>query len=299
MLVHADPETRTPTVHRCGCRVAGLATSQGARTTSASRCAPTAGSSPASGGPDAYDRVVHAAYNNGSWHHVAFTRTRATGALALYIDGAAAGTATGSTLSAPSRYYNLGRLATANNDYADSLDQGHRLPQGPGSPDHGATKPSRRRPRPAASGSRSVPAVTSGRTTTGPGARGLHAHPVQRALGGRTSTMPLPEPRRAPPTHSMRRAVLLFGQQSGGMQRPGGAWTVHSDPVKAPKSSSRGPGRTGARHSPRIVLRIVIPGCSRLPDRPDTSTQPPHRLLRSVTTGATPRAPSIPFFSTG
>ncbi|MDX6615976.1 MAG: hypothetical protein QOD60_1067 [Solirubrobacterales bacterium] len=39
------------------------------------------------------------AYNNGAWHHVVFTRTKATGVMTLYVDGAAVGSAIGSTLS--------------------------------------------------------------------------------------------------------------------------------------------------------------------------------------------------------
>ena len=63
-------------------------------------------------------------YNNGAWHHVVFTRTKATGALALYVDGAAAGTATGSTVSlTATTNINLGRLATAIQYYAGSLDE--------------------------------------------------------------------------------------------------------------------------------------------------------------------------------
>jgi hypothetical protein len=38
-------------------------------------------------------------YNDGAWHHVVFTRTRSTGALALYVDGAQVATGTGGTQS--------------------------------------------------------------------------------------------------------------------------------------------------------------------------------------------------------
>jgi len=63
-------------------------------------------------------------YNNGAWHHVVFTRTRASGALALYVDGVAAGTATGSivSLTAPVNL-NFGRIATGVNYLDGSLDE--------------------------------------------------------------------------------------------------------------------------------------------------------------------------------
>ncbi|GAB3261596.1 LamG-like jellyroll fold domain-containing protein [Nocardioides dilutus] len=68
--------------------------------------------------------VVSGALNNGAWHHVVFTRTRSTGALALYVDGVSAGTATGGTtsLTAPANI-NFGRLATGTQYYAGSLDE--------------------------------------------------------------------------------------------------------------------------------------------------------------------------------
>lgn len=63
-------------------------------------------------------------YNNGTWHHVVFTRTKASGALALYVDGVAAGTATGSTVSLASPAdINFGRLHTGTNYYSGSLDE--------------------------------------------------------------------------------------------------------------------------------------------------------------------------------
>jgi hypothetical protein len=68
--------------------------------------------------------VTAATYNNGAWHHVVFTRTKATGALALYVDGASAGTATGGTTSlATPANINFGRLATGIQYYAGSLDE--------------------------------------------------------------------------------------------------------------------------------------------------------------------------------
>ena len=63
-------------------------------------------------------------YKDGNWHHVVFTRTSATGALRLYVDGAAAGTATGGTtaLTGPS-VINFGRLQSGGNYFAGSLDE--------------------------------------------------------------------------------------------------------------------------------------------------------------------------------
>jgi hypothetical protein len=64
-------------------------------------------------------------YNDGGWHQVVFTRTKATGALALYVDGVAAGTAIGAStasLTGPSSL-NLGRIQSGNNYLAGSLDE--------------------------------------------------------------------------------------------------------------------------------------------------------------------------------
>jgi hypothetical protein len=63
-------------------------------------------------------------YNNGSWHQVVFTRTQSSGAMALYVDGAAAGTATGSVnalTSAPT--LNFGRSTRGDNYFAGTLDE--------------------------------------------------------------------------------------------------------------------------------------------------------------------------------
>lgn len=51
------------------------------------------------GSPDTSILSSSGGYNNGAWHHVVLTRTRSSGAMALYINGVAAGTATGSTAS--------------------------------------------------------------------------------------------------------------------------------------------------------------------------------------------------------
>ncbi len=63
-------------------------------------------------------------YNDNQWHHVVFTRTQSTGALALYVDGALAGTATGNTglLNAQANL-NFGRLGFAANYFAGTLDE--------------------------------------------------------------------------------------------------------------------------------------------------------------------------------
>ena len=44
------------------------------------------------GTPDVSIVSTSGGYNNGAWHHVVFTRTQASGAMALYVDGVAAGT---------------------------------------------------------------------------------------------------------------------------------------------------------------------------------------------------------------
>jgi hypothetical protein len=77
------------------------------------------------GAPDVSIISGSGGYNNGAWHHVVFTRNRASGALALYVDGASAGTATGAStasLTAPA-YLNFGRLQTGLNYLVGSLDE--------------------------------------------------------------------------------------------------------------------------------------------------------------------------------
>ena len=51
------------------------------------------------GNPDTTVVSSSSGYNDGNWHHVVFTRTRSTGAIKLYVDGASAGTAVGGTQS--------------------------------------------------------------------------------------------------------------------------------------------------------------------------------------------------------
>ena len=77
------------------------------------------------GTPDVSVVSTTGGYDNGAWHHVVFTRTKATGALALYVDGAAAGTATGAStasLSGPASL-NFGRIQSGGNYFAGSLDE--------------------------------------------------------------------------------------------------------------------------------------------------------------------------------
>jgi hypothetical protein len=76
------------------------------------------------GGSDVSVISTFGSYNNGTWHHVVFTRTMASGALQLYIDGIAAGSATGSTvaLTSPANI-SFGRLQSDTNYLSGSLDE--------------------------------------------------------------------------------------------------------------------------------------------------------------------------------
>ena len=70
------------------------------------------------------DTSIHSApgLNDGTWHHVVFTRTRKSGALTLYVDGVAVANARGGTQSlfaAPG--LRLGVLQTGVNFYAGTL----------------------------------------------------------------------------------------------------------------------------------------------------------------------------------
>ena len=63
-------------------------------------------------------------YDDGTWHHVVFTRTMSSGALRLYVDGGSAVTGTGSTVSLTSpANINFGRIQTGSNYFAGSLDE--------------------------------------------------------------------------------------------------------------------------------------------------------------------------------
>ena len=75
------------------------------------------------GTPDVSIVSSSGGYNNGVWHHVVFTRS-SSGVFNLYVDGAAAGSATGSTAALTSNAnINFGRLASANNYYQGNLDE--------------------------------------------------------------------------------------------------------------------------------------------------------------------------------
>jgi hypothetical protein len=75
------------------------------------------------GTPDVSIVSTTGGYDNGAWHHVVFTRTKSTGALALYVDGVAAGTATGNTASLTgAASLSFGRIQSGGNYFAGSLD---------------------------------------------------------------------------------------------------------------------------------------------------------------------------------
>ncbi len=64
-----------------------------------------------------------AGFNDGEWHHVAFTRQQDSGTIALYVDGEHAASATGSTepLDA-SEFVDIGRMQPGYGYFAGSLD---------------------------------------------------------------------------------------------------------------------------------------------------------------------------------
>jgi hypothetical protein len=75
------------------------------------------------GGTDSSIRS-QAGLNDGTWHHVVFTRTQTGGALALYIDGVQVATGTGGTNSlTASATLCLARSATGGLFYAGTLDE--------------------------------------------------------------------------------------------------------------------------------------------------------------------------------
>ena len=76
------------------------------------------------GGATEVSIVTPGTYNDGAWHHVVFTRTQSSGAMALYVDGASAGTATGSVnLLNSQATLNFGRSADGVNYFPGSLDE--------------------------------------------------------------------------------------------------------------------------------------------------------------------------------
>jgi len=77
------------------------------------------------GNPDQSIVSSSGGYNDGVWHHVVFTRDKTTGALALYVDGASAGTLTATnknSLTGPASL-SFGRIQTGGNYYAGALDE--------------------------------------------------------------------------------------------------------------------------------------------------------------------------------
>lgn len=75
------------------------------------------------GSPD-INIVTSGTYNNGAWHHVVFTRTQATGAMTLYVDGASVGTATGNVNALTSTpTINFGRSTATVNYFAGTMDE--------------------------------------------------------------------------------------------------------------------------------------------------------------------------------
>jgi hypothetical protein len=62
--------------------------------------------------------------DNGNWHHVVFTRTKGSGALTLYVDGASAATGIGSTASLTSpANIDFGRILTGSRYLSGSMDE--------------------------------------------------------------------------------------------------------------------------------------------------------------------------------
>jgi hypothetical protein len=63
-------------------------------------------------------------YNNGSWHHVVFTRTQSTGVFSLYIDGSFVGSNTSHTRAlTASSILSFGRAQSNSNYFAGTLDE--------------------------------------------------------------------------------------------------------------------------------------------------------------------------------
>jgi hypothetical protein len=76
------------------------------------------------GGSDTSITSSSSGYDNGSWHHVVFRRTRSSGALSLYVDGSFQASGTGSTasLSAPS-YIRFGSIQTGTYYLDGAIDE--------------------------------------------------------------------------------------------------------------------------------------------------------------------------------
>jgi hypothetical protein len=75
-------------------------------------------------GPSDTTLVSPSSYNDGAWHQVVFTRTKATGALVLYVDGAQVATGTGGTqsLNSPSDI-RFGGIRTGGPFFKGSIDE--------------------------------------------------------------------------------------------------------------------------------------------------------------------------------
>lgn len=68
--------------------------------------------------------VSSGTYNDNLWHYVVVTRTQATGALAIYVDGALVGSTTGNTrLLDDQTQLNFGRMGFGGNYFAGTLDE--------------------------------------------------------------------------------------------------------------------------------------------------------------------------------
>jgi hypothetical protein len=68
--------------------------------------------------------VSSGTYNDNLWHHVVVTRTQATGGLAIYVDSALVGTATGNTrLLDDQTQLHFGRMGFGANYFAGTLDE--------------------------------------------------------------------------------------------------------------------------------------------------------------------------------
>ena len=69
--------------------------------------------------------VSPAGKNDGNWHHVVFTRTQATGALVLYVDGVQVASGTGGTSSTmpASAVMSFGRITSRTNFFTGSMDE--------------------------------------------------------------------------------------------------------------------------------------------------------------------------------
>ncbi len=76
------------------------------------------------GGTDVSVVSSSGGYNDGTWHHVVFTRTAASGAMVLYVDGAQAATGTGATSARTAvGSITFGRSQPGANGFAGYLDE--------------------------------------------------------------------------------------------------------------------------------------------------------------------------------